>query len=76
MEKEALIEEINDRVILWEDLTNIRDKAIFKKNFWELVLVPLVVGSLNTNSMPMFSVKFTFFLIAKLTKVIQNLELT
>lgn len=35
----------------------------------------MIIGSLNTYSLPMFNIKFTFFILAKLMKVCANLGL-
>ena len=40
-----------------------------------LVVYSLIIGSLNTYSLPMFNIKFTFFILAKMMKVCSNLGL-
>lgn len=69
------MQEINDKIILWEDLTQTEFKVIYRENFMHLVVYSLIIGSLNTNSLPMFNIKFTFFILAKMMKVISNLDL-
>jgi hypothetical protein len=38
-------------------------------------VVPLVVGSLNTNGIPLFTLKFSLFILDKLLKTMRNLDL-
>lgn len=40
-----------------------------------LVIYSLIVGSLNMLSLPMFNIKFTFFILAKMMKICSNLDL-
>jgi hypothetical protein len=37
--------------------------------------VPLVVGSLNTSGIPLFTLKFALFILNKLLRTMKNLEL-
>jgi hypothetical protein len=52
---------INDKVILWEDLSAL--SIIFSKPFFEEVILPLLVGSLNTSGVPLFTLKFALFIL-------------
>lgn len=38
-------------------------------------MIPLVIGSLNTNGIPLFTLKFSLFILNKLIKTFRNLDL-
>jgi hypothetical protein len=73
-ESQFIINSINDKTILWEDLSELSN-GLFTLPFYEEIVLPLVIGSLNTNAVPLFTLKFALFIINKLVKTITNLGL-
>lgn len=71
-ESEFIINSINDKIILWEDLSGLNPR-MFGCHFYEEIVLPLVVGSLNTNGIPLFTLKFALFVINKLIPTIAKL---
>jgi len=43
--------------------------------FFEEVIVPLAIGSLNFKAVPLFTVKFALFILGKMVTVMKNLGL-
>jgi hypothetical protein len=50
-------------------------EQLFSEAFYNEIIIPLVVGSLNTNGIPLFTLKFALFILNKLGKTIANLDL-
>lgn len=59
---------------LWEDLSELSEH-LFSEAFYEEIVVPLVIGSLNTTGIPLFTLKFALFILNKLIKTLKNLDL-
>jgi hypothetical protein len=55
-------------------LSSLRN-ARFGPHFLNEILVPLVVGSLNTTGFPLFTLKFALFVLIKLIPTIAKLGL-
>lgn len=69
-----MIHSINDKIIMWEDLSEIKF-PIFREAFHEEVIIPLLIGALNTQGVPLFTLKFALFILTKLGKVLTNFGL-
>ena len=67
---------LNDRIILWEDLAGITEMVdILGSAFAQEVMLPLLAGSLNHKSIPLFTLKFALFIVGKLSTVFLRLNL-
>jgi hypothetical protein len=73
-ESEYIIHLINDKACLWEDLSALSE-PLFAHAFYSEIVVPLVVGSLNTSGIPLFTLKFSLFILNKLIKTLRSLDL-
>lgn len=50
-------------------------KNLFSSIFYEQIILPLLIGSLNTKGIQLFTLKFSLYIITKLIKVITNMGL-
>jgi hypothetical protein len=73
-ESEYIMHSINDKIILWEDLSPLVPH-IFAPHFQAEIIVPLIVGSFNTNGIPLFTLKFALFLLGKLIPIVAKMDL-
>lgn len=60
---------LNDKIALWEDLSNIASQ-LFRDGFEREILVPLLIGAFNVQMLPLFTLKFSLFVLTKLLKVL------
>ena len=69
--------EVEDKIALWEDISvassGILD--IFQIPFSKNVLLPLLIGSLKYELKPLFTLKFSLFILSKLMVTIHNFGL-
>lgn len=71
-----MIHQINDKVIMWEDLSAILSiSPILAPHFNKEVVIPILIGSLNTQGVPLFTLKFALFILTKLVKTLSNFKL-
>ena len=73
---EFIMGEIDDKITLWEDISEAAQglEDLFQLPFSKNILLPLLIGPLvQATEIPLFTLKFSLFLIRKLFPVIHNL---